>query len=83
MTTKTYTIDSIEEGGILDQLIGLDGWDTVILAEEPILNGSQRRCGTRYTISADTAATISDPAAYEEGTEHEAAEWAEYFAAQD
>ena len=38
----------------LGQVISIAGEESVILSEEPILNGSKRECGTHMTIT-DTA----------------------------
>lgn len=35
----------------LGQVISIDGAESVVLSEEPILNGSKRECGTHMTIT--------------------------------
>ena len=35
----------------LGQVISTDGAESVVLSEEPILNGSKRECGTHMTIT--------------------------------
>lgn len=44
------TITEAEET-YLGQVIGIAGEESVILSEEPILNGSKRECGTHMTIT--------------------------------
>ena len=44
------TITEAEET-YLSQVISIAGEESVILSEEPILNGSKRECGTHMTIT--------------------------------
>lgn len=39
------------EEAYLSQVISIAGEESVVLSEEPILNGSKRECGTHMTIT--------------------------------
>ena len=46
----------------LGQVISIAGEESVILSEEPILNGSKRECGTHMTITDEAWDAVQEAA---------------------
>ena len=44
----------------LGQVISIDGAESVVLSEEPILNGSKRECGTHMTITDEAWEAVQE-----------------------
>ena len=53
------TITEAEET-YLGQVISIDGEESVVLSEEPILNGSKRECGTHMTITDEAWEAVQE-----------------------